>query len=78
VVIALNGIILQVLFVSVSMGAFFLLKRRERSGKNYPISFRKTFKMDKNYPFYKTESNFDAIRVKTYVYFFRIDPLYVF
>ena len=38
--------------------------------KNYPMLFRKTFKVDKNYPFCKTESNFDAICVKAYVCFF--------
>ena len=41
VVLIFNDLILQVLFVFVLMGSFFLLKRRERSGKNYPISPRK-------------------------------------
>jgi hypothetical protein len=50
VALVFNGLILQVLFVSVLMEAFFLLKRREKVGKNYPLSFRKTFKVDKKYP----------------------------
>jgi hypothetical protein len=70
VVIVFNDLNLLVLFVFVFMKVFFLLKKHERAGKNYPTSFRKTFKVDKKYPFYKTESNFDAICVKAYVFFF--------
>jgi hypothetical protein len=69
VVIVFNGLSLLLLFAFVFMKAFFLFKKRDRAGKNYPISFRKIFKMGKNYPSYKTESSFDAIRVKAYVFF---------
>ncbi len=78
VVAIFNGLILQVLLVSVLMEAFFLLKRREKVGKNYPLSFRKISRVDKKYPPYNAESNFELIRLKAYVCFFRIDPLYVF
>jgi len=58
VVVVFNDLNLLVLFVSELIEVFFLFKKRYGVDKKYPISSRKTIRVDRKYPLYTDESNF--------------------